>query len=70
MGSSLFTLFFARNWNFGFATVVIAHILFCVSFVALTVQARVRGLRLDARGRRARPGLDAPGAPSARSPSR
>jgi spermidine/putrescine transport system permease protein len=43
MGSSLFTLFFARNLDFGFSTVVIAHILFCVSFVALTVQARVRG---------------------------
>ena len=44
MGSSLFTLFFARNADFGFTTVVIAHILFCLSFVALTVQARVRGL--------------------------
>ncbi|WP_426572677.1 ABC transporter permease [Aquihabitans sp. McL0605] len=44
MGSSLFTLFFAQNANFGFTTVVIAHILFCLSFVALTVQARVRGL--------------------------
>lgn len=43
MGSSLFTLFFARNLPFGFATVVIAHILFCVSFVTMTVQARVRG---------------------------
>jgi spermidine/putrescine transport system permease protein len=43
MGSSLFTLFFARGANFGFTTVVIAHILFCLSFVALTVQARVRG---------------------------
>jgi spermidine/putrescine transport system permease protein len=43
MGASLFTLFFARDASFGFATVVIAHILFCLSFVALTVQARVRG---------------------------
>lgn len=43
MGSSLFTLFFARDVSFGFTTVVIAHILFCLSFVALTVQARVRG---------------------------
>jgi spermidine/putrescine transport system permease protein len=43
MGSSLFTLFFARNLRFGFGTVVIAHVLFCVSFVAMTVQARVRG---------------------------
>lgn len=43
MGSSLFTLFFGRNLDFGFTTVVIAHILFCVSFVALTIQARIRG---------------------------
>jgi spermidine/putrescine transport system permease protein len=43
MGSSLFTLFFNANYDFGFTTVVIAHIMFCVSFVALTVQARVRG---------------------------
>ena len=43
LGSSLFTLFFNANFSMGFATVVIAHIMFCVSFVALTVQARVRG---------------------------
>ena len=43
MGSSLFTLFFARNLSLGFGTVLIAHIMFCVSFVALTVEARVRG---------------------------
>ncbi len=43
MGSSLFTLFFNRNVSLGFWTVAIAHILFCVSFVALTVKARIRG---------------------------
>jgi spermidine/putrescine transport system permease protein len=43
LGSSLFTLFFGRELDFGFWTVVIAHILFCVSFVALTVKARIRG---------------------------
>lgn len=43
MGSSLFTLFFARNIGFGFTTIVIAHVLFCISFVAMTVQARMRG---------------------------
>ena len=43
MGSSLFTLFFNRNVDMGFTTVAIAHILFCVSFVALTVKARIRG---------------------------
>ena len=43
LGSSLFTLFFNANFSMGYVTVVIAHIMFCVSFVALTVQARVRG---------------------------
>lgn len=43
MGASLFTLFFDRSVQLGFWTVAIAHILFCISFVALTVKARVRG---------------------------
>ncbi len=43
LGSSIFTLFFARNVGLGFVTVVIAHVLFCLSFVAMTIQARVRG---------------------------
>jgi len=44
MGSSLFTLFFNLGVDRGFWTVVIAHTLFCLSFVAMTVKARVRGL--------------------------
>jgi spermidine/putrescine transport system permease protein len=44
MGASLFTLFFNQGVNRGFWTIVIAHTLFCVSFVALTVKARIRGL--------------------------
>jgi spermidine/putrescine transport system permease protein len=43
MGASLLTLFLDLGWNTGFATIVIAHIMFQVSFVALTVRARVRG---------------------------
>jgi len=43
MGASLATLFLNRNANFGFGTVTIAHIMFQVSFVALTVRARIRG---------------------------
>lgn len=43
LGSSLFTLFFNQGVGFGFWTIVIAHVLFCVSFVALTVKARIRG---------------------------
>lgn len=44
MGASLFTLFFNQGVARGFWTIVIAHTLFCVSFVALTVKARIRGL--------------------------
>lgn len=44
MGASLFTLFFNQDVGRGFWTIVIAHALFCVSFVALTVKARIRGL--------------------------
>jgi len=42
-GFSLFTLFFDHVVELGFWTIVIAHIAFCVSFVALTVKARIRG---------------------------
>jgi spermidine/putrescine transport system permease protein len=43
LGSSLATLFLNRDVAFGFGTVVVAHIMFQVSFVALTVRARIRG---------------------------
>ena len=43
MGASLFTLFFDQGVQRGFATIVIAHTMFCLSFVALTVKARIRG---------------------------
>ncbi|MDA3039565.1 MAG: phosphotransferase [Actinomycetota bacterium] len=44
LGASLFTLFFNQGVTRGFWTVVLAHTMFCVSFVALTVKARIRGL--------------------------
>ncbi len=44
MGASLFTLFFNLGATRGFWTVVIAHTLFCLSFVAMTVKARTRGM--------------------------
>lgn len=44
MGASLLTLFLDLGWNRGFVTIVLAHIGFQISFVALTVRARVRGL--------------------------
>ncbi len=43
LGSSLATLFIDWDITRGFTTVVIAHIMFQVSFVALTVRARIRG---------------------------
>jgi spermidine/putrescine transport system permease protein len=44
LGSSLATLFLSqRVIDFGFTTIVIAHIMFQVSFVALIVRARIRG---------------------------
>jgi spermidine/putrescine transport system permease protein len=43
MGASLLTLFIDFGWNRGFVTIVVAHIAFEISFVALTVKARLRG---------------------------
>lgn len=43
LGSSLATLFIARGVDFGYTTVIIAHVMFQVSFVAVTVRARIRG---------------------------
>jgi len=43
MGASMFTLFFNWGWQRGFWTIVIAHTMFCLSFVSLTVKARLRG---------------------------
>ncbi len=50
LGASLLNFFVATDEKIlffqtprGFRTIVISHILFCVSFVAMTVKARVRG---------------------------
>ncbi|MDH6193958.1 spermidine/putrescine transport system permease protein [Mycobacterium frederiksbergense] len=43
MGASLLTLFLDLHWATGYATIVIAHIAFQISFIAMTVRARVRG---------------------------
>ncbi|BFU46834.1 ABC transporter permease [Krasilnikovia sp. MM14-A1004] len=44
MGSSLLALFAAARIPLGFWTVVIAHVMFCVSFVVVTVRARLATL--------------------------
>ena len=43
MGSSLLTLFITLDFNRGFATILIAHIMFNISYVVVTVKARVYG---------------------------
>ena len=43
MGASLLTLFLDLGWATGYTTILIAHIAFEVSFIAMTVRARVRG---------------------------
>ena len=50
LGASLLTLFLEphlvtanHQFQLGFGTILIAHIMFCVSYVALTVKARLRG---------------------------
>jgi spermidine/putrescine transport system permease protein len=44
MGSSLLTLFVATKAPLGFWTILIAHVMFCISFVVVTVKARVAGM--------------------------
>ncbi|MFL6156831.1 MAG: ABC transporter permease [Marmoricola sp.] len=46
MGSSLLALFVARGFggHLGFWTIFIAHVMFCLSFVIVTVKARLAGL--------------------------
>jgi spermidine/putrescine transport system permease protein len=43
LGFSLLTLFVSVNWSRGFITIVIAQVMFSVSYVATTVRARIRG---------------------------
>lgn len=44
MGASLGTLFLNMRVGFGFATILIAHIMFCLSFVVVAVKARVASM--------------------------
>jgi spermidine/putrescine transport system permease protein len=43
LGASLLALFLTMNVATGFGTIVIAHIMFCVSYVVVTVKARLVG---------------------------
>ena len=44
LGSSLLSMFVNARIPLGFLTILLAHIMFCVSFVAITVRARVSGM--------------------------
>jgi spermidine/putrescine transport system permease protein len=44
LGAALLALFLTLNVNTGFATIVIAHVMFCVSYVVVTVKARLEGM--------------------------
>ena len=43
MGAALLTLFLDFGWTAGYTTIVISYIAFQISFIAMTVRARVRG---------------------------
>jgi spermidine/putrescine transport system permease protein len=43
LGASLLTLFLNINVTFGFRTILIAHVMFCISFAVVTVKARLIG---------------------------
>jgi spermidine/putrescine transport system permease protein len=43
MGSSLLTLFITLGFNRGFTTILIAHVMFNISYVVVTVKARIYG---------------------------
>jgi spermidine/putrescine transport system permease protein len=44
LGASLLATFLNAKVNPGFTTIVIAHVMFCISFVVVTVKARLAGL--------------------------
>src|SRR5258707_1082575 len=43
IGAALLTLFLDLAWATGYTTIVIAHVAFEISFIAMTVRARMRG---------------------------
>lgn len=44
LGASLLAQFLNLGWELGFSSIVISHIVFCMSFVVVTVRARVSSL--------------------------
>ena len=44
LGASLLALFLNLRINLGMTTIIIAHVMFCISFVVVTVKARIASL--------------------------
>jgi spermidine/putrescine transport system permease protein len=44
LGAALLALFLVLGINTGFTTIVLAHVMFCVSYVVVTVKARLEGM--------------------------
>jgi spermidine/putrescine transport system permease protein len=44
LGAALLALFLTANVNTGFVTIVIAHVMFDISYVVVTVKARLEGM--------------------------
>src|ERR1043165_6892087 len=44
LGAALLGLFLTLTVNTGFTTIVIAHVMFCLSYVVVTVKARLEGM--------------------------
>ncbi|GAB3618790.1 ABC transporter permease [Glutamicibacter endophyticus] len=44
LGASLLAQFLNLGWELGYGTIVISHVVFCMSFVIVTVRARVSSL--------------------------
>ena len=44
LGAALLALFLTLNVNTGFVTIVIAHVMFNISYVVVTVKARLEGM--------------------------
>ncbi len=47
LGASLLTLFVTFGVPLGFGTILIAHVMFCISFVVVTVKARTQGFNAE-----------------------
>ncbi|MCO5315218.1 MAG: ABC transporter permease [Solirubrobacterales bacterium] len=47
LGASLLTLFVNLKMELGFTTILLAHVMFCLSFVVVTVRARLAGMDDD-----------------------